>query len=554
MIEPFQPESSPPKPEIFIIDDMPGEIDLLIGQLENDYRIKVATQASQALEYLKSPRLPNLILLDVIMPDMDGYTLCKMLKHDPHTRDIPIVFLTAATEENAECSGLSLGVVDYIYKPFNARIVKQRIKNHIERESLRRQLIQERDHLEEQVKLRTQSLQIAKETAELASQVKTMILGNLSHELRTPMNAIMGFVSLAKNLAVNPKQENYLQKTEIASRRLLTILENLLTLARLEQGRFSLNQTIFNLYELIQNCLKKIYPDAEMKGLKILLDMPDEEKSLALIGDSARLEQVIYELLSNAVKFSENGTITLKARQNVLADNDIQICIDVQDEGIGIAREDHIKLFRPFEQVDGSFTRQYGGNGIGLCLCAQLIDRMEGSIKAESPGEGQGSRFWFNVPLKFIVDQPFDRIDSQQADDLLIKSQLKGKRILIIEDDMIMQTALRDVLENNGLNVSLAQNYESALNLVRTEEFDLLIIDIMLPDGSGYDLALDIRQLPQFRNTPMIALTAKAFAQDAQESMDAGINVHLSKPIQAEQLLNTISEWLLHPPPEQYSI
>lgn len=484
------------------------------------------------------------------MPEMDGYTLCQRLKSNAVTQHIPVIFLTAAKEEDSECSGLSLGAIDYIYKPFNARIVKQRIKNHIEREKLRHQLQQERDNLEEQVKLRTQSLQIAKETAEQASQVKTMILGNLSHELHTPMNAIIGFTSLAKNLATHPKQANYLQKVDIAAQRLLTILENLLTLAKLEQGPLALNMTVFNLYELIQISLKKIGRDAETKGLKILLDMPEEEKKLALIGDSVRLEQIVYELLSNAVKFSKQGTITIKAKQTPLEDNPnnmISVHVEVQDEGIGIDPKDSLKLFRSFEQIDGSFTREYGGNGIGLCLCAQLIDRMNGQINGKSPGKNQGSLFCFSVPLEFVPHQPFDAIDDQQARQLIIQNQLKNKKTLLVEDDSILQTMLNDYLTGTGMAVSIAGTVEEALEQVKNQRFDLFILDIMLPDGCGYDLAQDIRQYPHFRHTPIIALTALAFDQDSKKSLEGGINVHLSKPIQPDQFLSTITECLLTP-------
>ncbi len=389
-------------PHILIVDDSPSAIDLLVSTLQGDYQFTIATHGRDALELLRSDFKPELILLDIMMPDMDGYEVCRHIKQNPATEQIPIIFLTATKDIKAESSGLALGAVDYIHKPFNPEIIKQRIHNHIERECLRRELQEQYATLEEQVKLRTESLRLAKEAAESASQFKSMVLRNLSHELRTPINAITGMNYLAKRYAKDPKLLRYIEKSETAAQNLLIIVDNLITLAELDQNRFTLSIAPFKVEDVILNCRKVATQSAQEKQLNFqvaITDLPSEW----LIGDAKHLQLILHELIANAIKFSHEGLITLRVTHETLNTETVRLLFEVEDQGIGIAPEKQFQLFHPFHQLDASHTREYGGNGIGLALCAQLIEHMNGEIGVKSE-LGHGSLFWFSLPLQIQTE------------------------------------------------------------------------------------------------------------------------------------------------------
>ncbi len=391
-------------PHILIVDDTPSAIDLLVLTLQGEYQFTIATNGTDALELLQNGFKPELILLDIMMPDLDGYEVCRHLKQNPATQSIPIIFLTGTREPHAESAGLALGAIDYIHKPFNPEIIKQRVHNHIERECLRRQLQEQHDILEEQVELRTEALRLAKEAAESASQVKSMILGNLSHELRTPIIAVTGLHQMAKRLSSDPKLLRYIDKAESATQHLLTIVENLITLSELDQNQLTLTIEPFELQDVVLQCQKMGIKAAQEKQLTfqiISTDLP----SNPLLGDAKYLQLVLHELITNAIKFSHQGTITLNIQHEWQNKDHIDLRFEVKDQGIGIPPQEQATLFFPFHQLDRSMTRQYGGNGIGLALCSQLIEHMEGKIGVQSQ-PGEGSLFWFTVTLKTAGSQP----------------------------------------------------------------------------------------------------------------------------------------------------
>ncbi len=383
--------------EILIIDDTPSAIDYLASLLESEYNMTIATNGPNALQLLQGNYVPHLILLDLMMPEMDGYQVYEAIRQIPACQNVPIIFLTATHDSEAEKKGLRLGAVDYINKPFVPEVIHQRIRNQIEREHLRQELQKQRDTLEEQVALRTAALIIAKEAAESACQVRTMILANLSHELRTPIHAISSVIYLLRRYVKEAKPVDYLNKMEDASQRLLKIVDNLLTLAQLDQGRFELNFEPFLLDDLLQKCQKRAQSQAELKGLQFKVEY-DDFSQLCLRGDIQRLELILQELLTNAVKFSKTGTVMLKVKSQPLPNEEQMLRFEVHDEGIGITNADLNKLFMPFQQMDGSMTREYGGNGIGLALCRELVKSMDGRIGMDH-NEPNGCIFWFSVTL-----------------------------------------------------------------------------------------------------------------------------------------------------------
>ena len=386
------------KPKILAIDDTPANLMTLGAALGDDFDLQIATSGAAGL-VLAAEMVPDLILLDVMMPEMDGYETCRRLKAEPQLRKIPVIFITALGDSNAESAGLTLGAADYITKPINVRIARQRIGNLIERESLRKEVEARRDHLEQLVQARTLSLSIAKEAAEAASQAKTVFLRNISHELRTPMSAIMGMNELALLRATDPKQVDQLGKLKLASKQLLALISDLVDISALESNQLSLEQDKFTLAGVFERLSGLFAAEARDKGLAWGFETTPGLAGLALLGDAPRLEQVLLNLIENAIKFTATGSVSvaaLVAEESVL---DVLLRFEVRDTGIGIEPADQRRIFNLFEQADGSPTRPYGGTGLGLALCRQLAGLMGGAIGVDSQ-PGAGSLFWFTARLR----------------------------------------------------------------------------------------------------------------------------------------------------------
>ena len=558
-------------PLILIVDDTPSNIHVLNEALRADYRIKVATSGAAALSVAGNPGTrPDLILLDVMMPEMDGYEVCRRLKETPETCSIPVIFVTAKTDETDEEQGLRLGAADYITKPIKAGIVRQRIHNLLEREHLRQEVEAHRDHLEAMVQARTEALSIAKEAAEAASRAKSAFLANMSHELRTPMNGIMGMIDLALRRATDPKQQAQLTTAKHSSQRLLTIINDILDISKIEADRLQLERTDFQISQVLENIVSLIGHKASEKGLNLLIDLEAGLPGKRFNGDPTRLGQVLLNLIGNALKFTDRGAITLRCRCVEDTPESVRLRWEVTDTGIGIAPEVQQRLFRAFEQADNSMTRQYGGTGLGLAISKRLVQMMGGGIGVAST-PGTGSTFWFTVRMgKAVSDAvassghlrpdglpvpsaPTFAADSPETPEHVLQARFAGTRILLAEDEPVNQEVSRGLLEDVGLVVDLAADGQEAVALARQQSYALVLMDMQMPHLNGVEATLAIRADSRNAATPILAMTANAFDEDRQVCLDAGMNDHIGKPVDPERLYETLLKWLENPPHHRVS-
>jgi signal transduction histidine kinase len=334
-----------------------------------------------------------------MMPEMNGYETCRRLKAEPRLCSIPVIFVTVLGDSAAESAGLALGAADYMTKPINVEIARQRIRNLLERERLRKEVEAQRDHLQKLVSACALGLSIAKESASNAHHTKTIFLSNISHELRTPMSGIMGMTELALLRATDPRQADQLGKLKRASSQLLALINGLIDIAALEANQLSLEHGHFALGESLNKLSGLFSREAANKGLGFSIETVPALADLQVLGDAPRLEQILLNLIDNAIKFTAQGSISVAVAVAAESAHDVLLRFEVRDTGIGIEPADQRRIFNLFEQGDGSMTRPYGGTGLGLTLCKQLIGLMGGAIGVEST-LGGGSVFWFTVLLR----------------------------------------------------------------------------------------------------------------------------------------------------------
>jgi signal transduction histidine kinase len=531
------------RPSILAIDDTPTNLLTLGAALNADYQLRFATSGEEGLAQAEASP-PDLILLDIMMPEMDGYEVCRRLKAVPKLHDIPVIFVTALVEVDAEAVGLALGAADYLTKPININIARQRIANLIERERLRREVEAQRDHLEELVQQRTAALSIAKEAAEASNRAKTTFLSNMSHELRTPMNGIMGMTQLAMRRATDSKQKDQLEKVEQSARRLLGIINDILDISKIEADHLTLEDIDFNLGDVLSHLTGLVGLNAEEKGLTLVVEVAPEMASRPFRGDPLRLGQILLNLTANAIKFTAEGSVTIcvhAAEDNL---SDALIRFEVRDTGIGIAMEDQQRIFANFEQVDGSTTRKYGGSGLGLAISSRLARAMGGNIGVQSQ-IGSGSTFWLTTRLaksKYPADTVLAK--SKSSAEYELKARFTGACILLAEDDLICQEIACALMEEAGLRVDLAGDGVEAVEMTKQTKYDLIVMDMQMPKLDGVEAARMIRSLPGREHIPVIAMTANAFPADSARCLDAGMNAFISKPVDPDMLFETLLLWL----------
>ncbi|MFI3222926.1 MAG: PAS domain S-box protein [Methylococcaceae bacterium] len=388
-------------------------------------------------------------------------------------------------------------------------------------------------------------LAAAKFTAEQATTVKSEFLATMSHEIRTPMNAIIGFSKLALYQDFSPEAQSYFAKINTASTSLLSLLNGILDLSRLAAQSINLEPIAFQLDSMVDS-LHMLFIDASSsKGLTLNLTI-DEKVPLGLLGDANRLQQILINLLGNAIKFTESGNVSLAISLQQSQQSLVRLVFSVKDTGIGIASEHQHKLFLPFSQVDGSITRLYGGSGLGLAICNELLSLMDSQLSLCSiPNQGSTFSFELNLavlPLNFISNT--DQANSFKLNSNEHNPTLAGYKVLVVEDNIINQQVVTEFLSLSGILVSVANNGKEALELLAQNDFSAVLMDMHMPVMDGFETTQQLRLQPRFKNLPIFALSAGVTAEEQARCLASGINEFISKPITPEQLLTVLTRWI----------
>jgi signal transduction histidine kinase len=472
---------------ILAIDDTPVNLVTLGAALGQTYELIIARSGQEGIA-LAQKRQPDLILLDIMMPGMDGYAVMRELRAKPATAAIPVIYITALGNQESEQQGLALGAIDYLTKPINVEMARLRISNQLERIALQREVARQRDHLEEMVNQRTAALQLAREAAEAASRAKSTFLANLSHELRTPLGGIIGMIGIVQRRLNDSELTARLNRAGQAAQKLLHIIDQILDYTRIESEQLQLECKAFEPKDVIDRIDYLLRPIATARGITFNIELPPEVPRL--MGDPARLGLILHNLVDNGIRFTKQGSVTLTLRlQQELPQP--QISFLVSDSGIGISAEDVKRLFMLFEQVDSSITREVGGTGIGLVLCQRLVTMMGGEIGVESQ-PGIGSCFWVNLPLT-LASSSGDSESAAKAEAMLLR-HCSGVRVLLVECEPVSQEVFKVLLEGVGIAVDIATTLQGVVEWGTIHTYPLMIIDT---DDPGLNPAAIIDALPE---------------------------------------------------------
>jgi len=494
---------------------------------------------------------------------MTGYTLDEMLS-DPdlalriiHPEDRLRYQAHLEPADGPNCDGMELRIINrdgdelwisHICKPIHdahGRFLGRRGSNHDITERKHAELALERHqlHLEELVLERTVQLGTAKQAAETANVAKSAFLANMSHEIRTPLNAITGMAHLIRRAGLSPQQTERLDKMETASTHLLEIINAILDISKIEAGKFILEEAPVRVESLLGNVASMLHDRAQAKHIELVTEthaLPPQ-----LLGDPTRLQQALLNYATNAIKFTHTGNITLRVKPVAEDSESVLLRFEVSDTGIGIATETLQKLFAAFEQADNSTTRKYGGTGLGLAITKNLAQMMGGDAGAESH-PGIGSTFWFTASLKKgkLVSAIDEATGAAESPEELLKRACAGRRILLAEDEPINREITLMLLDDVGLVTETAEDGVAAVALMRRSNFDLILMDMQMPNLDGLDATRQIRQLPNGSQIPILAMTANAFAEDKARCFEAGMNDFIAKPASPQDLFATLQKWL----------
>ncbi len=386
-------------------------------------------------------------------------------------------------------------------------------------------------------------LRLARDIAEESTKAKSEFLANMSHEIRTPMNGILGLLHLVLSTELSDKQKDYLEKADKSAKTLLRIINDILDFSKIEAGKLEMETVDFSFREMFDEINNLFFPRTQEKGISFSIGMKPGLPG-TVSGDPLRLKQILINLISNSVKFTKQGSIEVQIEKTVETQTGADFLFTVKDTGIGMNEKQLGELFLPFSQADTSITRMYGGTGLGLAICKNLVDMMGGKIWAESAPE-IGTTFYFTVSLS-LPEYDKNKISDDSLNPCLDEKSagMQGSRILLVEDVEINQIIAHELLTMDGYEVDIAGNGKEAIEMLESQEYALILMDIQMPVMDGLTATREIRKNENYACIPIIAMSAHAMSGDRDKSIDSGMNDHITKPIDPDELSSTIKKWL----------
>jgi signal transduction histidine kinase len=522
------------KLNILIVDDREENIIALEALIQrDDVNILSTTKPNDALRIAWEMDIA-IALVDVQMPEMDGFELVKILKSNPKTNDIIVIFVTAiSTDTEFALMGYQSGAVDYLYKPLNPFVTAAKVDAFIQFVRSKRDL----KNKNQELLLFQENLIKAKELAEQGKRIKENFLANMSHEIRTPINGIIGITGLLQLTNLSEEQKEMIGLLDISSNSLLGVINDILDLAKIESGKFKINRIETDVYAICRDVVNILKIKAKDKKIDLILQIAEGVPQF-IMADSLRLNQILMNLIGNAIKFTVVGSVTLDVQFMEQKEQKCLLKFSVVDTGIGIAKENIDKIFETFEQAEDSTTIKFGGTGLGLSIVKQLATLKNGVLEVTSE-ESKGSVFsfsnWYELPE---ITAPPQAAPAKNG-----LGSLNGLRVLVAEDNAINQFLILKILKGWETETDMVENGRDAIERLAAQDYDIILMDTFMPVMNGLDAIKLIRSgsVPGKENIPIITFSAAVMESEKQTALDAGANDVVSKPFNPALLHSKIT-------------